>query len=211
MSLLAMMPFVSPDALMEQLAKSSVPFKKPSDPDWATYSTTFNTRLPVAPVVVVLPTTVEHICDAVRCANQQGFKVQARSGGHSYASYSNGGMDGAMIVDLRKLQFIRCDDKCDGVVTVQPGVRLGNLARAIYDQDKRALSHGTCAAVGIGGHFTHGGYGFFSRAWGLAMDQIVGLDVVTADGSHLPANAYQNPDLYYVSICLRLSFDKSYK
>ncbi|KAI5859928.1 putative glucooligosaccharide oxidase [Durotheca rogersii] len=183
------------DIITKQLADMEIPVKGAADSDWTVFSSTYNLRLPVVPAAVVLPRTVQHVSDAVLCAAQHGFKVQARSGGHSYASYSNGGVDGAVVVDLRYFQDVELIS--DSVVRVGGGVRVGNLACAIYDQSKRALAHGTCAAVGVGGHFTHGGYGLSSRAWGLAMDQIVAMDVVTADGRCQYVDNSKNPDLYY--------------
>ncbi|KAI0469657.1 hypothetical protein GGR56DRAFT_662312 [Xylariaceae sp. FL0804] len=173
------------------LAIAKVPFKSPRDQDWARYSCTFNQRLPVVPALVVLPRHADQVCTAVAYAAQHSLKVQARSGGHSYASHSNGGSDGAMVIDLRHFQSVELDTK-SGIAKVGGGIRLGNLALALYRLGKRALAHGTCPGVGIGGQFTHGGYGFSSRCWGLAMDQIVGLDVVMADGKLVHANAKQN-------------------
>ncbi|KAL7620054.1 hypothetical protein AAE478_010603 [Parahypoxylon ruwenzoriense] len=184
------------DLFIKQLASKGIPAKAATDPDWDKYSLTYNLRLPVAPAAVVVPDNIQHVCDAVIGADHHGFKVQPRSGGHSYASYGSGGMNGAVVVvDLRNFQDI--DFVSEDVVRVGSGVRLGNLARSIYNQAKRALAHGTCAGVGIGGHFTHGGYGLSSRAWGLAMDQIVALDVVTADGQCLHVDKFRHPYLYY--------------
>ena len=76
-------------------------------------------------------------------------------------------------------------------------MRLGNLASGIYNQSKRALPHGTCPGVGIGGHFTHGGFGYSSRAWGLGLDTIVALDAVLADGSVVHATEQDYPQVYY--------------
>lgn len=77
------------------------------------------------------------------------------------------------------------------------GVRLGNLALALWAQGERALPHGSETGVGVGGHFTHGGYGFVSRRWGLALDTIVALDVVLANGTliHVTSTAY--PDIFF--------------
>jgi FAD/FMN-containing dehydrogenase len=85
----------------------------------------------------------------------------------------------------------------NGIATVGAGVRLGNLALEIYAVGERALPHGVCPGVGVGGHFTHGGYGYQSRSWGLALDSIVGLDVVLADGSYIHANASKFPDVFF--------------
>lgn len=100
-----------------------------------------------------------------------------------------------MMIDLEQLQTITVDS--NGVATVGAGLRLGNLATAIYNQANRALAHGTCPGVGIGGHFTHGGFGYSSRAWGLALDQIVGLDVVLANGTYVHTTSTAYPDLYW--------------
>jgi FAD/FMN-containing dehydrogenase len=100
------------------------------------------------PAVIVLPTTQQHISDAVVCAGKAGVKVQAKSGGHSYASFSTGGMNGIMMIDLENFQSVSVD--ASGVATVNAGLRLGNMANAIYTQAGRALAHGTCAGVGIG-------------------------------------------------------------
>ena len=105
-----------------------------------------------------------------------------------------------MVVDLENLQTINVG--VNGIATVGAGVRLGNLALGLYNQAKRALPHGTCPGVGIGGHFTHGGYGYDSRKWGLALDTIVALDVVLANGSFVHATAKTYPKLYYVSSAL---------
>ncbi|KAI0397511.1 Glucooligosaccharide oxidase [Xylariaceae sp. FL0594] len=172
-----------------------IEIKTPSDPDWGFYSSTYNVCVPVTPKIVILPATVEQVSLAVIHASSLGLTIQARSGGHSYASHSSGGIDGSAVVDLRKLQDVELVG--NGIVRVGGGVRLGNLARIIFEQHGRALTHGTCPAVGVGGHFTHGGFGMASRAWGLSMDQIVALDVVTADGKLVRASASENADLFY--------------
>ncbi|OQD81026.1 hypothetical protein PENANT_c030G01884 [Penicillium antarcticum] len=148
------------------------------------------------PVAITLPTTPQEVSESVSCAASVGIKVQARSGGHSYASYSTGGKNGSLIVDLRMFNEITVDNKT-GVASVGGGVRLGNLDLSLYAQGKRALSHGTCPDVSIGGHFTHGGYGYVSRAWGLATDTIIALDVILADGSFIHATASSYPDIYF--------------
>ncbi|KAI0880935.1 putative glucooligosaccharide oxidase [Annulohypoxylon maeteangense] len=183
-------------SIVEQLSGMSIPFKQPSDPDWAAYSSSLNTRLSFTPAIVVIPCDVSQIERALTCARKHELKVQARSGGHSYASHSIGGVDGAMVIDMRRFQSTNIEGN---TVLVDSGVRLGNLAKAIYDDSdqKRALPHGTCAAVGMGGHLTHGGFGMFSRAWGLAMDRIVGMTVITADGKCIHCDQSVNGDLFF--------------
>ncbi|KAI1644979.1 putative glucooligosaccharide oxidase [Daldinia loculata] len=183
-----------------ELTDMGISFITPTDRDWPIYSSTYNLRLPVTPAVVVLPFIVKHISNAITLAGKHGFKVQARSGGHSYASYSNGGVDGSVVIDLGEVQFRSTSASGDlYCVIVGSGMRLGELAQTIDQRTgwKRALPHGTCASVGVGGHFTHGGYGFFSRAWGLAMDRIAKIKVVLANGQLVLADENQNQDLFY--------------
>ena len=167
-----------------------------SDSEYGALVKPYNLARPFKPSVVVLPQTQRNVQDAVVCASQAGLKVQAKSGGHSYASFSSGGKDGSMMISLQPFQKVELD-AATGIAKVGGGVRLGNLADGIYTQGQKALSHGTCPGVGIGGHFTHGGYGHTSRHLGLAMDQIVSADVVLADGSLVKASATENSDVFW--------------
>ncbi|TLD34043.1 hypothetical protein PspLS_00030 [Pyricularia sp. CBS 133598] len=188
-------PTPTPNNIADCLAAAKVPAIYPGSSDYNNLAKPYNVRLPFKPAVIVLATTVKHVQDAVNCARTAKVKVQARSGGHSYAAFGLGGQDGSMMVDLQGMQSISVDSK--NVAKVGGGVRLGNLANTLYNQGKRAVSHGTCPGVGIGGHFTHGGFGYSSRAWGLALDHITQLEVVTADGKVVTASATQNTDLFY--------------
>ncbi|KAK7959547.1 uncharacterized protein PG986_004401 [Apiospora aurea] len=155
-----------------ELREKDVSVVKAGDLDWEDYTTTYN-----------------EVRSAVAAAGRHGLQVQARSGGHSYTSFSHGGRDGAVVVDLRHLQNIdvRHDHRLGCLGTFQAKVGGGRLA----------IPHGTCPSVGVGGHFTHGGYGHASRAWGLAMDQIVAMDVVLANGNLVYTEAGINPDLFF--------------
>lgn len=101
-----------------------------------------------------------------------------------------------MVIDLEGFQTVSLDTTTF-IAKAGGGVRLGNLAVGIYNAGKRALPHGTCPGVGVGGHATHGGFGLSSRAWGLTLDTIVGLDVVLANGSFIHATSTAYPDIYY--------------
>ncbi|KAF1997187.1 Glucooligosaccharide oxidase [Amniculicola lignicola CBS 123094] len=187
----------SPGECLEYiLGSKNVPVKWINDPAYGDLTEPFNLRLQYKPIAIVIPTTNQHVQDAVVAAGKCGVKVQAKSGGHSYASFSSGGQDGSMMIDLQSFQEVTVDQNT-GIATVGAGVRIGNLAQGIWDQGKRALPHGTCPGVGIGGHATHGGYGHASRNWGLSMDTIVGAEVVLADGSLVYASANQNFELYW--------------
>ena len=78
------------------LEDKDVPASWQNSSDYAQLAEPYNLRLAYKPEVIVLPTSDQHVQDAVKCANDGGFKVQARSGGHSYASFSSGGKDGSV-------------------------------------------------------------------------------------------------------------------
>lgn len=123
-----------------------------------------------------------------------------------------------MVISLESFQNVTVGRR--GIARVGGGVRLGNLATGIYNQSQRALPHGVCPGVGIGGHATHGGYcrcletssfptfnicrpcnsfpGYSSRVWGLTIDNIIGLDVVLANGSAIHATSTAFADIFWV-------------
>jgi FAD/FMN-containing dehydrogenase len=118
--------------------------------------------------------------------------IVAKSGGHSYGGYST---TTGVVVDLSRLAGISVGS---GRATIGPGARLGNIydrlgARGI------AIPAGTCPSVGIGGHVLGGGFGLASRAWGLASDNLVSVQVVTADGRVHVADASHDTDLFWAS------------
>ena len=69
----------------------------------------YNLDYPVHPAAIVRPKTVQQVSAAVNCAVKAGVKVQPRSGGHSFANYSLGGVDGALVVDLVYFQKFEMD------------------------------------------------------------------------------------------------------
>ena len=82
--------------------------------------------------------------------------VNARSGGHSYAGYGLGGVNGHLVIDLLKIKDIVVDQET-GTAVVGAGNRLGDIALGLFDQGGRAIPHGTCPLVGLGGHASFGG------------------------------------------------------
>ncbi|RCI08055.1 hypothetical protein L249_7869 [Ophiocordyceps polyrhachis-furcata BCC 54312] len=182
--------------LKKCLQLAQVPSYFKDQEQFSSLSRPFNARLPFTPAAVVTAESTGHVSEAVKCASScGGFKVQARSGGHSYASHSLGGQGGSVIIDLASLNQVKVNS--DTSAAVGGGVRLGNLDKALFDQGKRAISHGTCAGVGFGGHSLHGGYGFESRLWGLSLDHIHSLEMVLANGTVLNASSTMTDDLFW--------------
>lgn len=107
-----------------------------------------------------------------------------------------GGVDGAVVIDLKHFQNFSLDPETFRA-TLGGGTLLGNLTKRMHEAGHRAMAHGTCPQVGIGGHATIGGLGPSSRLWGAALDHIEEMEIVLADSSIKRASATQNPDLFW--------------
>ena len=83
--------------LADCLGSKDVPVYFLNSPEFAQSASPYNVALPYNPAVIVIPSTTQHISDAVVCAGKSHVKVQAKSGGHSYASFGLGGQNGSMV------------------------------------------------------------------------------------------------------------------
>jgi len=145
----------------------------------------------IHPLAVAQPLDAADVAAAVKWASKTGVHIVARSGGHSYGGYST--VANGVVVDLTRLHGVAVTG---GRAVVGPGARLGN----IYDglgAHGLAIPAGTCPSVGIGGHALGGGFGLASRAWGLASDNLVSVQIVTADGKVLVADRSHHADLFW--------------
>lgn len=97
-------------SLQTCLASRGVPTNFNSSSDWTALTKPYNLRLEYLPAAVTLPETPQQVSDSVTCAATAGVKVQARSGGHSYGSFSLGGKNGSLVVDLRSFNAISLDN-----------------------------------------------------------------------------------------------------
>jgi FAD/FMN-containing dehydrogenase len=159
----------------------------------------WNLRCHPKPLAIVYVKDANDVSLAVKLAASFSVPVQPRCGGHSFGSYSLGGADGALVVDLAALNTVTVDKKT-WKATIGGGTRLEQVTNGLYSQGKRAIAHGTCPQVGIGGHATIGGQGPLSRMWGLTLDHVLEMEVVLADGTITRASASQNEDLFFVSV-----------
>lgn len=184
------------DRLRQQLKQSSVPSVFPDAPEFKKLAQSYNRVFSYRPAVICLPDEDGDVANAISSARTENLKVQPRGGGHSYAAYSAGGQDGSLILHMKNFSTVSLDTET-GIAVVGAGVRLGQLATELFQQGRRAVPHGTIKNVGVAGHFSHGGYGYQSRAWGLAVDSICGLDVVLADGRLLHVTENDHPELFF--------------
>lgn len=126
----------------KSLQESGIPLHLPDTANFKELARPYNRHFLYKPAAISVPNTPEDISKAVSCAGSNDVKVQARSGGHSYAAYSLGGQNGSLVIDLRNFQTVVVDEGT-GVATVGAGVRLGTLASELFRQGERAVPHGT--------------------------------------------------------------------
>ena len=145
----------------------------------------------IKPLAVVQPLDAADVAAVVKWAAKTGVHIVPRSGGHSYGGYST--VSNGVVVDLARLKSVTV---AQGRALVGTGARLGNIYNGLAAHGL-AIPAGTCPSVGIGGHALGGGFGLASRAWGLASDNVVAIQIVTADGKVVVADVAHHPDLYW--------------
>jgi hypothetical protein len=150
-------------------------------------------RQPAAGLQVETP---EDVVAGVRLAAERGWTVSVRSGGHSWAAWSL--HDGALLLDLGLLNDLEYDSDT-GIVMAGPATQGGMELAPFLAERGRAFPGGHCPTVGLGGYLLQGGQGWNGRARGWACESVVAVDVVTAAGELVRADATQNSDLYWAA------------
>ncbi|KAJ6485720.1 hypothetical protein C8R45DRAFT_997610 [Mycena sanguinolenta] len=181
--------------LQQSLTSNGISALFPGNSGYATAAQAFNQRFTISPAAIAYPTTVQQVSAAVAAGTAQKMQVVARSGGHSYIANGLGGASGALVVDMSKMKAITVRSS-NNTALIETGNRLGDIALALNNAG-RAIPHGTCSYVGIGGHSGYGGFGFTSRAWGLTLDTIKSATVVLANGTIVAASSTVNTDLFW--------------
>jgi hypothetical protein len=165
----------------------------PGDHDYYSARKIWNAKYDRHPAMIARCATAEDVVRSVEFAHQQNLAVSIRSGGHDQAGYSTN--DGGMVIDLGGLNEIKVDRERKTVVC-GGGVLVGELYAAVTPTGMGVVSGG-CASVGIGGLTLGGGQSGISSKYGLACDNVISMEVVTADGRLLFAQATEHPDLFW--------------
>ncbi|MEY3124857.1 MAG: hypothetical protein RLZZ573_1377 [Pseudomonadota bacterium] len=162
----------------------------------AVLGTSFSARDPGRrPDTVVQANDIYDVMAAVRQAEQDGLRIGMCSGGHSWAQ--NHIRDGGMMLDLSRLNSIEVNAP-KMTALVGPGCVAGELNLALVPH---GLFFPTAHAwtVGMGGFLLQGGFGWNSRTMGLGCQNVIGIDVVLADGTLVHASESRNADLYWAA------------
>jgi FAD/FMN-containing dehydrogenase len=147
-----------------------------------------------APALVVRPRDPDEVATALAYAVARGLPVSVRSGGHSPVGHSTN--TGGVVIDLAHLDGVEVLDVERRLVRVGGGATWGVVAEALAPRGW-GLTSGDTKDVGVGGLTLGGGIGWLVRRHGLAIDNLVGARVVTADGRLVRASADEHADLFW--------------
>ncbi|MCX4861477.1 FAD-binding oxidoreductase [Streptomyces canus] len=153
----------------------------------------FNAMIDRRPAVIAQCVNEDDVVRAVRFARDLDLPVAVRGGGHSVAGMAVN--DGGLVVDLRHMRAVTIDPAAEAV-RVAGGATMSDLDRACQPHGL-ATTGGRASTTGVGGFVLGGGSGWLDRWCGLAVDNLLGVELVTADGERVYANADDHPDLFW--------------
>ena len=165
----------------------------PDDVGYDDARAVWNGSIDKRPAVIVRPRGAADVIDAVNYARAKDLPLAVRCGGHSVAG--NGTVDGGVLVDLANLKGVHVDPEAR-TARVNGGVLVGELDRETQ-LFGLATPTGRVTTTGVGGFTLGGGYGWLSPKFGLACDNLLSADVVTADGRLVTASESENEDLLW--------------
>jgi FAD/FMN-containing dehydrogenase len=165
----------------------------PGDPDYEAARGVWNGAFDRRPAMIARCADVEDVVAAVQFAHEQSLAVSVRSGGHSFAGY--GTSHGGLVIDLSGMKSISIDPTRH-IARLEPGLTWGEVAKALQPYGL-ALTAGDTASVGVGGLLLGGGIGWMVRKYGLTIDRLRAVELVTADGEILHVSADEHAELFW--------------
>ena len=145
------------------------------------------------PSVILRPTSAQEVATAIRFGRDSNLEIAVRSGGHSPSGHSS--VNDGLVIDLSAMRGVQVDPTAR-LARANGGALLGEL-------DVAAQSHGLVCPVGVVGHTgvagltLGGGIGRLQRRFGLTLDSVAAVELVTADGRVVRASETEEPDLFW--------------
>ncbi len=166
---------------------------EPGDDGYDTARAVHNALVDRRPALIARCRTTTDIADAVRFARASGLEISVRGGGHNVAGRAVA--DGALMIDLAEMKGIYVDPIAQRA-RAQGGVLWGELNRECGTHGL-AVTGGAISTTGIAGLTLGGGLGWIMAKYGLAADNVTGVELVTADGSIVNVTEESDPELLW--------------
>src|ERR1051326_6728068 len=166
---------------------------RPGEDGYDEARTIWNGLIDRRPALIVQPTGAADVVDAVNFAREHKLLLSIKGGGHNVAG--NATNDGGLVIDLSRMRGVHVDAPT-GRVRVQGGATWGDTDRETQ-LFGLAVPGGVVSTTGIAGLSLHGGAGHLRRKHGLSLDNLLSVDIVTADGQLRRASATENEDLFW--------------
>jgi hypothetical protein len=161
----------------EEKQKTTFELIRNGDLKYETLRKGYNTRINKYPLVIVLCKTTQDVADAILYARKNKLPIAVKSGGHSMEGFSVN--DKGMVINLSQMNDVEFLE--DTKIKTGPGCTLAHLYDEILPK-KLFIPAGSCGTVGLGGLTLGGGYGLFSRTYGLTCDSLVEATMVDGNG-----------------------------
>ncbi len=165
----------------------------PNDAGYDETRRVFNGMIDRRPALIARCADTADVQRAVKFAREQGLLLSVRAGGHSVNGY--GVCDGGLMLDLSLMKGIQVDPQAQTAVA-EPGVVWGELDAATQAHGL-AVTGGRIPGTGVAGLTLGSGSGWLERKLGYTVDNLLGAEVVTADGRLVRSNADENADLFW--------------
>ena len=169
------------------------PLLLPGDDGYDACRTVWNAMIDRRPALAVHCAGVNDIKQAVDFARAHGLLTSVKGGGHNIAGSAV--CDGGLLIDLSGMRSVRVDPEAR-VAHVEPGATLGD-----FDTEAQAFGLATPLGInsttGVAGLTLGGGFGWFSRKHGMTIDNLLAVDILTADGRFVRATERENTDLFW--------------
>jgi FAD/FMN-containing dehydrogenase len=165
----------------------------PGDPEYDEARQVHSAQYDRRPAVVVRAVDAADVARTVRFARVTGLPFSVRGGRHSLAGF--GTNDGGIVLDLAAMKGLHIDPVAR-TAWAQPGLTAGEYTRAAAAHGL-ATPFGDTGSVGIGGLTLGGGIGWLVRKYGMTIDSLLAVEIVTADGRQVIASEQSHPDLFW--------------
>jgi FAD/FMN-containing dehydrogenase len=169
------------------------PVLQPGDPDYDSARAIWNAMIDRRPALIARCTGTADVLASVAFARTHGLPLAVRGGGHNIAG--NALCDDGLVIDLSAMRHVRVDPEAR-LAWVSGGATLGDVDHETQAYGL-AVPTGINSTTGAAGLTLGGGFGWLSRIFGLAVDNLVGAEIVTADGQRRHIGPRQEPDLFW--------------